>query len=197
MNNKPFFKEDPILKWSKVLCPVCSEPTGPCSKCYENPPKEIPIHKRKLISKTDGIMPIYQKNCAFRRANLWEASINYPFSQPLLKILSKIQGIDNISPTNRIYGFQIAISDLFDEREVKSRISAAYRSFIKEIQVSERNLLGENTDNISIENKYKGIVLPNGTEWIPKLEELDGFSIAIEKLLDELPGSQGIFSQKF
>lgn len=190
-----FFDKDPIVSWQKVLCPVCSEPTGPKSKCYENPPKDMPEHKRKLVSKTSGIMPIYSRSCAFRQNNLWSASINYPISDPLISRLRTIPGVDGIIPV-KIHTFQVAIGDLFEEKNVKQCINAAFRAFIKEMNIIERNLSGENQD-VKLKPQYKGIIFPNGNEWKPvgvTEDEAMRNSLLVENLLDFLPEAKGIFA---
>lgn len=197
-HSKRFFTADPDIRWSKVLCPVCNEPTGPKSKCYENPPADIPIHKRKLMSKQAGITPIYSLSCAFRKTSLWEVIINYPVSKPLVDKLRSIKGVDGIIPI-KVYTFQVAISEIFDEAIVKQEINICFKTFIKHMQGLECDTIMGETD-IKIEPKYQGIVFPNGQEWKPVYaddSEATKISLLAESLLDDLPDAKGIiFSER-
>lgn len=177
-----FFSKEPKIDWRKMFCPICGEPTGDKSKCYENAPNNLPPHKRKLITGDGGIMPIYSKSCSFRQDNFWEASINYPVSKPLLSRLAVIEGIDKIIPV-KPYSFNISVGKSFDELEVRKKVNVAYRTFIKEMQSRELGLMEYPPDM----KKYAGITLPNGN-----VVKLAGASKEMQSILDNIPGATGI-----
>lgn len=152
-----FFKDKPIITWKKVLCPFCSEPTGPKSNCHQmKPAKDVPIYKRNVTGTNSPIIPVFSENCAFRQENLWSAETNYPVSKPLIYALKTIKGINKIQPT-KAYGFQISINNLYDDLEVRFELNRIYESFIHKLQTFEAK------DNIS---KYIGIEMPNGNQFL-------------------------------
>jgi hypothetical protein len=193
-----FYVKDPEILWKKIFCPICGEPTGEKSRCYENPPEDIPASKRKLVHKKMGILPIYSKSCIYRQDNLWEAHLNYPASAILIKKLKQIRGIERIVAV-KSHALQVSIGTLFNELEVKQQINTLYKTFFKELQAIESNLYGSHID---CENSklYTGILLPNGTEWkqisTASKEEAEKQSGIIENLLENLPESKGILSNK-
>lgn len=184
-----FFNKEPKLEWQKINCPVCGNPTGPASKCYEEIPPGMPKHKRKLFTKQMGIVPIYSVGCAFRQDNFWSAKINYPVSQILLKRISKIKGIDKLLPTQP-YSFQISIAPLFSEGEIKKEITIAYKSFIKEMQAKEMGIL-EHDNNMKL---YSGITFPNGNSVMFNgsclVDKIKNSQLA-HYILDNMPGTSG------
>ena len=158
-----FFLKDPEIAWKKIYCPVCNEPTGPKSECYKNRPDDIPAHKAKLVHKKLGVLPLYSYGCVYRQDNMWECTLNYPTSQPLIDRLSTIEGVEKISAVKK-YVLTVSIGTLFDESIIKQRINERFKSFIKERQVEELNLMPkQESDN----SKYEGITLPNGQSWKP------------------------------
>lgn len=180
-----FFNKEPKIDWNKIHCPVCGEPTGDKSKCYENVPANLPPNKRKLITSDGGIMPIYSKSCSFRQDNMWEASLNYPVSKPLVSRLASIEGIDKIVPT-KPYSFNISIGKSFNELEVRKKVNITYRTFIKEMQSKELGLVEYPHDM----NTYAGITLPNGN-----VVKLVGASKEMQSILDNIPGTTGIIEK--
>jgi len=192
-----FFTKDPEILWKKIYCPICGEPTGEKSRCYENPPEEIPSSKRKLVHKKLGILPIYSKSCIYRQDNMWEAHFNYPASNILLKKLKTIKGIERIVAV-KSHVFQVSIGTLFNELEVKQQINSTYKVFIKELQSIESNLYGTTVDHNT--KLYTGILLPNGKEWkqtsFGSKEEAEKQNVIIENLLENLPESKGILSDE-
>jgi hypothetical protein len=184
-----FFKQDPQITWTKVLCPVCNQPTGPQSECYKNPPKNIPEHKRKIKHISLGLLPIFSKNCVFRNDNMWQADINYPVSQVLLKKIKEISGIEKINPI-KSYAFQISVGKLFDEKSVKQEVNIAYKILIKELGSIE---LGDSEYVLTPD--YIGIVFPNGKQFYSHAESIQQ-SMIISDLLEKIPKSSGIISNK-
>lgn len=124
------FTLDPQIRWTKVLCQFCKQPTGPCSKCYEIPDED---RLAEVISVNNTIVALYSKNCHFRQTNIWKASTNFPVSAQLLRKLEEVPGTDYIS-ASLPYGFTISVAPLFPEDEVKKQLTAAARVFIKEKQ---------------------------------------------------------------
>ena len=177
-----FFNKEPTIEWDKVYCPICGNPSGPSSKCYEQAPANMPAHKRKILSKHSGIIPIYSKACVFRQDNLWEGSINYPVSKPLINRLAKIEGIDKLVPT-KPHSFHISISKSFNEAEVRRKVNTVYKAFINEMQSKE---LGDVEYPQNME-QYSGIRLPNGN-----VVNLENASKEMQSILDNIPGATGI-----
>lgn len=191
--NKRFFNKNPEIFWSKVLCPMCGQPSGPESECYKNPPANIPPHKRKIIHNNLGVLPIYSTDCVFRQDNLWQATINYPFSEPLCKTLSQIDGLEKIYPIKQ-YTFQVSIARMFNAKDVKREINSAYRNFIKEMEVIEINSIKDE----EAKPQYVGIQFPNGQEFkidSASADEIFKQSQIIENIIDMIPGTKGILSK--
>lgn len=172
--NQRFFNKDPEISWTKVLCPICKEPTGPKSKCetITDPKKE-----KTVKHKTMGILPIYSIDCVFKQNNMWQADLNYPASSPLLKRLSAVEGTEKVLPIGN-YNIQFTFGRLFNEEQIKRNINLEYKTFIKEIAVSEAKLL-------PIENKFesKVIVFRNGKEYKTSTEKEN---IIVEEIVDNL-----------
>jgi len=188
---RKFFVDEPTLAWTKVLCPICGEPTGPKSLCYKNPPENLPANKRKLLSK-QVIMPIYSYNCVYRQDNVWEANTNYPVSNPLLRTLKNIKGVERIIPV-KTHVFHLIIGKLFDEKIVKQEINLAYRTFIKELQALESSLSKDS--DILDRVKYCGLVFPNGKTWKAgklKSDEVSDQNRILTKILASMPDVKGI-----
>lgn len=181
-----FFSKEPEIRWTKVMCPVCNEPTGPSSECYKIK-TDVPKHQRSMSHPQLGILPVFSENCAFRQNNLWEADLNYPVSSDLLDVIDKVSGVDNVVAT-KAYTFQIAIGKLFDEKRVKKMVNVAYKEFIKKLQKIEGGLNG----NEELKAKLVGIRLPNGVECLLTEENKD----SLEIILADLEGTKGIFERK-
>ena len=150
---KKHFSKDPEILWDKVLCPVCSQPTGPESDCYNLSPKP------KTLNHSTGILPIFSKNCAFRADNLWRATLNYDLSNVLYDKLIHLEGVKKINPLDR-YSFQVSISRLSNEIKVKQEITRIFKTFIKEMQSKESSLVSEELINMD-----NGIIFPNGEKF--------------------------------
>lgn len=194
--NQNFFCDDLDIVWTKVLCPVCAEPTGPKANCVglvEENNETIPIYKRIFNDPGLGIIPILSNNCSFRKNNMWHADINYPVSSPMLQILETIPGLDRIVP-NSSYGFDITIGRIFKEEDVKRDINISLRNLIKSLQAEELDELKLETEDDVI----MGIEMPNGkTFMIPeKLSDEERVSQInyIKILSDQLEKSRIIYS---
>lgn len=150
---------EPLLKWEKVMCEFCGEPTGPCSKC-ESVPKEDRLAKVMTIG--GQIRRLYDKNCYYKATNLWIAHTNYPVSASLMEKLIPIPGIDIITPDGP-YSFIVEIARIFGEESVKKQIAINYRTFIKGKQalVATKKQVAANQE----------IVFPNGSKFIAHTTE--------------------------
>lgn len=187
-----FFTEDPRLIWTRGTCPVCNNPTGPESKCYELPPaQKLKLHQRNIVHPKAGILPVFTQNCAFREEETWKAEINYPFSEPLLNRLSLIVGVERIFPL-KPYSFQVSIGRLFDSEEVRKEVVHEYKAFIKEMQAKELELDYEYEIPALI-----GVTFPNGEKYeIPENltgEELTAQLNYVKNILETIPDSSGIY----
>lgn len=192
-NNNLFFNKDPTIIWTKYLCPLCHEPTGSDSQCYNmDISQSIPPYAKNMAAMGIGNspLPIFGINCVFRQENLWDADINYPVSLPLVNKLSIIQGVNKITPI-KPYSFRVSIARAFNEIDVKRSINLSYKTFIKEMSVSELELIipkGESLCNIL------GIEFPNGGKYIidPNLvgaQRIDQINY-VKSLLDSVSGSK-------
>lgn len=174
-----FFDKDPEISWQKISCPFCGEPTGPSSECHM-----IDDERKMTTHKTLGILPIFSLNCYFKNTNAWRADINYPVSGGLIKILSSIEGIDNVNPVGP-YAFEIAIAKLFSEHDIKLEVNRSYRNFIKTMHVYELNKF-----NITKDKEFNYVKLPNGkTVDISELTESEILAIQ-EKIPESLLDSE-------
>lgn len=180
-----FFSKDPEIEWQKVFCPICQMPTGAKSHCENLDVNEVPAYKRFMI-KRGNVIPIFSKSCIYKRENLWLANLNYPASEPLLKLFKSINGIDSVSAT-KPHTFQISIAPLFDEREVKKKINLSYREFIKSLQAKERGTVEQPS--------FKGIAFPNGQEYVHSsdtMEESLRQAEIFSDIIENIAGSRGI-----
>ena len=187
-----FFSKDPALQWEKVMCVICGQPSGPESRCYENVPEKIPIHKRKIVTGDGIILPIYSPNCAYREDNLWQGIANYPISEPMIARFKQIEGVERIFPI-KAYTFRISVGKLFDQKNVMRAVTLAYNAFIKECQALEINK--ENGNDLKEIPKYLGIKMPNGQEFKTLAEstaEAVEQSNVIGSLLRDIPAAQPI-----
>lgn len=144
---------DPQINWEKIMCPFCGEPSGPKSRCEE---KAKDGKVRKTEHPKLGKLPIFGENCVFKQENLWQIHTNYPISEPLINVLTKVQGIDRILPI-KPYTLQIVIAKLFSEEQVQKNVNMTYRAFAKEIQVLS------NKDASELESTHT-VTMPNGIE---------------------------------
>jgi len=180
-----FFKSDPAIIWKKVMCPLCHEPTGPKSECYKLPPaRAIPQYKRHVV-QNGVVLPVFSKNCAWRNNNLWDAQLNYPVSEPLIKHLSDIVGINRILAIGP-YEFRVSIALLFDEDIVKKDINIKYKTFIKMLQSKE---IVNQQENPQCNNDIIGVILPNGVEVLTADQNIS------KSLLSELEGCRPLISE--
>lgn len=122
-------KHDPEIRFSKVLCPVCMEPTGRDTDCHlSEQAQSTPKHTRKVVMNRN-ILPILSVNCYFRNTNLWRADTSHPVSITLVNELSDIPGLNNITPT-LAYQFEFSVAPMFDEADVKKQIALKFRHFV-------------------------------------------------------------------
>lgn len=181
---KQFFDKEPTITWSKIYCPICDNPTGKASKCYELKDKA----QKKLFDKMMGPVSIYSPSCIYRQDNAWKATINYPFSNPLYDRLFAIPGIEKLIAI-KPYTMQVSIGDEFNEEDVKKSINIAYRAFIKEMHTLEVAALKKDIPNV--DKTWNGIVFPNGeTFTVDKKDPKQ--SLIVDTLLEKLPETEGI-----
>lgn len=179
---KRFFEKDPEILWTKVLCPVCGEPTGPYSRCFEIDPAE----QKSVVSakgrNKDKVVPLglYNEACHFRSNNLWVLELNYPISPPIVAILESTDGIENIMPI-KAYSIQISIGSLFDERIVKGDVTQRINNLLKSCQAREgTNLCGDKDKNESVEVSHGNVKIV--------LDSLDSESLSLlDNVVSELP----------
>lgn len=165
MNQKRFFEKDLQILWKKFLCPICEEPSGTKSRCYDIPKEE----RRQVVTGKSKSVPlnIYSDHCQFRSENIWVLELNYPVSLPIINCLQGIEGVERIVPA-KPYVVQISIGSMFDEIEVKKTINLQLTEKFKKFQsmeASEQNDITTSKD-LSIDN----VLMENIRSEIPDLK---------------------------
>lgn len=173
MKNTRKFAKDPQLQWEKVYCPICGEPTGEKSKCYEIEPSNV-----AQINPMMALMPTYSIDCTYRRTNIWSGNVNYVISNDLLVRWQTIEGVEAFNVMTP-YNFQIHIAKLFDEEKVKQEIVRVFNTFIKEMQAIELDILPKEK-----EQEVFKINFPNGASFVPKTSEEKRLC---KEILDDFP----------
>lgn len=168
MKKNTLFGGDPIIKWDRVLCPACDQPTGPCSECY-NIEKSKAVQKY-LVTSIGGLQSIFSQSCPYRKKILWSCHINFPFCEEVYNKISKIKGVEAVEASNR-YAFTISLGHSFNDLPIRTEITSLLKNFFKEMQSIESDGLG------STGPKVVGITMPNGQSII--LEE-DQQSLLLE-----------------
>lgn len=152
-----FFSKDPVIMWQPVRCPVCNQPTGPSSRCFElEPGRSIPEYQKKLSSSEMILpLPIFSENCTFRQREVWEFNINYPLSIPLFEKIYNVEGAELVEVTGP-YSGRLTVAKMFKSESIRREISSIFKTFIKSMQTLEEKL--------DTNKKIIGIKMPNGQE---------------------------------
>lgn len=174
MKKNTLFGGDPIIKWDRVLCPACDEPTGPCSECYNI--KQDKNVKKYLMTPMGGLQSIFSQSCPYRKKILWSCHINFPFCQEIYDKISKIKGVEAVEASNR-YAFTISLGHTFDDLGIRTNITSLLKNFFKEMQSIESNSFGD------MEPKVVGLVMPNGQSVILD-EDQQSLLLEISELID-------------
>lgn len=104
-----------------------------------------------------GLIPLFSEACLFRQQNLWRGNTNYGVSGLLVDRLALVEGLDSLEATGP-YEITFAISRLFEEQAVKTTLSGAFRTFVKEM-LAKRTPPEEIT-----KTSVLGITMPNGNK---------------------------------
>lgn len=176
MIKKRFFDKDPKVEWKKIRCPVCGEPTGEKSKCYEIEEENIKQVKSPVSA---AILPVYSIDCYFRKNNLWEVNFNYPINIILMEKIKHVEGIEHILIQSN-YSLQLSFAKLYNENEIKKNVNIHFITHIKEMSAIEI----DTGDHQNDEPDIKGIIFPNGTKFIPVTNEE---KLLARKILDDFP----------
>lgn len=162
--NEKFFKEDPIVKWSALTCPLCQNKTGNSSDCY-NMKSDMTALQNK-----GAMIPVFSESCYWRQYAIWKAHFNYPISEPLFFKFEGIEGIAKLELIDK-YSMYVSIADLFDENLVKANINKTFKTFIKEMQSLEHDV----SPNINVvENLPVGVIMPNKVKILAENKEEAG-----------------------
>ena len=136
----------PELKWTKQLCPICREPTGPDSQCYKKQVEEITesdfnqdlgsisqnnLQTHKTIEYGGHLTPIFSEQCVFRRFNTFLIEFNYPLSKLLAIAISNCEGVEQFAIETKYRGV-LTIGNQFEQKEVKAEVSRIYKEYIFE-----------------------------------------------------------------
>jgi hypothetical protein len=134
MKNVDWSKE-PEIRWERRICPICHEPMGESSQCYNiDSAREIVNGDddeagSKTIEVNGELFPIFAKQCYFRKTNEYIVVTNYPISAPLANLMSAIEGVE-LFVIKSAYKCSIIVADQFDEAIVKASVNKKYREFI-------------------------------------------------------------------
>lgn len=178
VNKSLFFEALPKIRWNKVYCPMCNARTGANEEC-QSFNKKVPMHQRLIQMPVYGTIPILVPGCFFKTNNLWSIELNYPASKILQSKILSVRGVNKCIPSNQ-WTFVLTINPLFDEQEVQQKVNEKFNTFIKEMQMLERQTLSPSPD------VKLGIRFPNGNEFYAQTPaEMD----IIESMLSEVSGS--------
>ncbi len=143
--------KNPEITWEKQTCPFCGLNTGTETNC-----EKLSKSNKLVVTKAGISLPVFTKNCKFKKINAWIAHLNFKITPSLLEKLSAVEGIESIECGTQ-YSFTIVIAKLYDENVVKSSTAMAYRSYIKDMMsISIRK------EDLRSGNNIVGIVMPNG-----------------------------------
>lgn len=135
------WSKKPEILWEKKQCPVCGEPTGSSSNCFqpkfEKNKEEEDLFVAKTIEIEGEVHGLFSKQCYFRKNNEFIAYTNFPISAPMCLILGAIEGVEKIKVVT-VYRMSIIIAEQFDETTVIQSINKEYRTFIN--QHIEKNI---------------------------------------------------------
>lgn len=188
------FQNDGNIFFEKVFCPFCKCKTGDsnCDLMIQDPSSDgmDGINNIQLINSNGVPLPIYGPNCPFKINSLWRAKINYPVSDPLIKRLKIIDGLESITAMSK-YTFQFAVGKMFDEALTKRELSQVFRAFIKEMQSKE---LGSKETNIN-KKKIIGVIMPNGKKSISKKCSIEQ-SVIYQNIINSIEGCKPIYDER-
>mgnify|MGYP001230506131 CR=1 FL=1 len=140
IRKKVDWSKPPELRWEKCLCPVCGQPTGPQSRCFDIDPevsKDDPDRSLlKTIENNGEILPIFSIQCAFRKQNDYYFFTNYPLGHPLVTEISSVHGLERLV-INSPYKGKITIADQFEDKDIRSRIEVVYQDYINSLREKE------------------------------------------------------------
>lgn len=133
------WKKEPEIRWEKKICPICHEPTGESSACY-NLDRPVDIvnssmeeAETKTIEVNGELFPVFSQQCYYRKTNDYWVVFNFPVSNALVSCLAEIEGVETII-VRSVYKITLTIGDQFDDAQVRSAVSKRYREFINAIR---------------------------------------------------------------
>lgn len=133
------WSKEPEIRWEKKICPVCHEPTGEASSCY-NFDRAVDIvnsnldeAESKTIEVNGELYPIFSQQCYYRKNNDYWVVFNYPVSAALANIIAETEGIE-VMVIRSAYKLTITIGDQFDDGVVRAHVNKKYRDFINGIR---------------------------------------------------------------
>tara|TARA_R100000479_G_scaffold30479_1_gene12220 strand:- start:213 stop:656 length:444 start_codon:yes stop_codon:yes gene_type:complete len=133
------WSKKPSIRIEKVLCPICSKPTGPDSNCYsmeidrdsKNQNQEEEKFMLKTIEINGEMCPIMSPQCYYRANNDYYGYVNYPISAPLIDQLSSIDGLEKII-VKSAYKFRFTIADQFRDALILDAVKKEFHDVINE-----------------------------------------------------------------
>ena len=134
IRKKVDWSASPEIRWEKVLCPICGQPSGPSSRCYEIEPEGEGEDKimLKTIEINGSMSPILSTQCVFRKSNDYFFYTNFPLSHPLVTKIGSVNGLEKVvihSP----YKGKITVAEQFEEEDVKKDVQETYLDYIKSV----------------------------------------------------------------
>ena len=128
------WSSSPEIRWEKVLCPVCGQPTGPSSRCFEIEPEGETEDRMMLrtIEMGGSMAPILSTQCVFRKSNDYFFYTNFPLSHPLVTKIATVNGLEKIVIQSPYKG-KITIAEQFEEDDIKGQVQEIYLNYIKSV----------------------------------------------------------------
>jgi hypothetical protein len=131
--------KEPEIRWEKKICPICREPTGESSMCYNmldrsgdmiGGPEEI---EAKTVEVNGELFPLFSQQCYYRTNNDYWVFFNYPVSIALVNVIAEIEGVESVIVRSP-YKITVTIGEQFDDTQVRASINKKYREFINGIR---------------------------------------------------------------
>ena len=134
IRKKVDWSASPEIRWEKVLCPICGQPTGPSSRCFEIEPEGESEDKIMLrtIEINGSMAPILSTQCVFRKNNEYFFYTNFPLSHPLVTKIATVNGLEKIVIQSAYKG-KITIAEQFEEDDIKVEVQEIYLNYIKSV----------------------------------------------------------------
>jgi hypothetical protein len=122
--------------------------------------------------------------------NCYICETNFPIKRKNFVPLSKIEGLEGISPVSR-YKLIVGFGNLFDEDEVKSEVESCLLSsdnYLKLMNIKDeetRNLVKETAKELQLFKHWSLVVIPNGSVKTATSDDIGEFNL-IHKEIEQI-----------